>query len=185
MQKLIPLPVPWMVSPSRPGLVVTTGEGDDTLLEFVGLFGAESEDSPDLPPTQVMVTPAEPQLASDVKSGRYQKVSIRFKFAGWVSRNAQHSDREVVDESLFDWSDVPGTCHDGDLGAFLRRMQERWQETGIAPNPGFYIVENSTWRTAEARRWKLRHYLILGDQCSIDLLAQDFEWESKGRVLGW
>jgi hypothetical protein len=185
LQKLIPLPVPWMVSPSTPNLVVTTGEGDDALVEFVGLFGAESEGARDLPPAHVMVAPAAPQLAPDLKSGRYQKVSIRFRTAGWVSRNAQHSDREVVDESLFDWSNVPGACHDGDPGTFRTRMQERWQKTGIAPNPGFYIVENSTWRTAQAQRWKLRHYLILGDQCSIDLLAQDFEWESKGRVLGW
>ena len=186
MKKLFPLSVPWMISPSMPNLKLMLEENGSALVQFFGLFGYEPLTESDAAKPDLGQGTRGLRLDPNMKRARHQLISMAFKNVGWLLRSPQHSDREVVNESLFDWSDVRGRMRADEAAVeWQRRCLEEWRETRIAPDPSVYIVTNSDWNAREAKQWGLKHYLVLGDSSSIEVLAQDFEWSSEGGVLGW
>lgn len=192
MKKLTPLQVPWMVSPSLPGMKLVSDDDGDATLQLVALFGGEPElesvrgVDASMAGASVGVGMRGVTLDPSNKSGRYQLVKLTFKNAGWVCRSPQHSDLEVVDEGTFDWSAIGGRIRSAEqVHEWRNRCLLAWRSTKIAPDPGAYIVSNSDWHSQEAERWGLKHYLILGDTSYVEVLAQDIEWESEGALIGW
>ena len=91
------------------------------------------------------------------------------------------ADDQVVDESAYDWSDVPspaGTIT-GELDDGLVLLRQRWQDTQTCPDPGVYEVVNSTWREELGLPGPLKHYLVLGHDTYVEAMAEGFEWQTS------
>ena len=186
MKKLIPLNVPWMISPSMANLKLMSEENGRTLVQFFGLFGFEPLDEKEATKSDLGHGTRGLKLDPSVKGGRHQLISLVFKNVGWLLRNPQHSDRDVIDETMFDWSNIRGRIGVGEgVAEWQKRCLMEWNNTRIAPNPSAYIVSNSDWNAREAEQWRLKHYLVLGESSSIEVLAEDFEWVSEGAISGW
>jgi hypothetical protein len=74
-----------------------------------------------------------------------------------------YSDTQVVEESQFDWSQVPGRWRTGeDIFEYFKRERDLWEESGICPNPRAYEIFSSAWLTQtglsrdSGKAWK--HY---------------------------
>lgn len=184
MKKLIPFNVPWSVSPSSSNLKITCEEDGDTLVQFFGLFGHPSDADEEATNEQASSDTDTLIIDPALIYRHYRLISLKFKNVGWVLKNIQHSDIEVIDESQYDWSEVPGAIRSGEeISAWQERYAKEWKETEIAPDPAAYIISNSDWHTAEAGKWRLNHYLIIGHSSSIEILAQDVEWTSEDIIL--
>ncbi|GAA4800310.1 hypothetical protein [Lysobacter hankyongensis] len=185
MKKIIPVSFPWMVSPSTPMLRLIVDENGDCLVRFVGFFLNESKQNAD----SINVVDAYDGLTIDPedKCGSYQLISLSFLDAGWSRRSPQHSDRQVVDESLFDWSQIEGQIKAGeDAVSWQARFRSKWNETGVCPDSSVYIVEDSEWaKEVGSGRYEMKHYLILGESSYVEVLAKDFRWVSEGSLVGW
>lgn len=186
MKKLIPLNVPWSVSPSSPNIKIICEEDGDTLVQFFAFFGFIPHTGKEITREQVIVGTDGLTIDPTLKHGRYHLISLTFKNVGWVLRNIQHSDIEVIDESQYDWSEVRGAIRSGeDISTWKQRYAKEWKDTEISPDPAIYVVTNSDWHSDEAEKWNLNHYLIVGYSSSVEILAQDMEWASEGVVLDW
>ena len=182
MKILKPLSVPWMICPSVPKLTLISEEDGEQLVRFCGFFGFE-----DLATTVMDKISVDDDVLvanSNEISLRYQLISLKFECVGWLRRNPQYSDREVIKESDYDWSAVSGCIQNGEgIDDWLIRSQQEWMETRVCPNPGVYVVENSDWNVGPDKgRYNLKHFLILGDSISIEILAQDCSWISEGNL---
>jgi hypothetical protein len=189
MRKLVSLHVPWMVSPSMPSLKLMSEENGDTVLQFVGLFLCEQEVASSAHAgtsgSSIGVGLRGVTLDPSNKGGRYQLIDLTFKGVGWLRRSPQHSDREVVEEAAFDWTGIKGRKRaDEEIGDWVQRCDHECRSTGISPDPSAYLVSNSDWYANEAARWGLKHYLVLGESISIEVLASDIKWESRGALHG-
>lgn len=168
-----------------PNLRLVSEEYGTTCIEFFAFFGflPQGEGLMGKVPSQntegIVVDP-------NVAGGRYQLVSLTFEDVGWLQRSPQHSDSEVIDEAEFDWSAVSGKPTEAEgPGQWQKRVLAEWVRTSIAPDPSIYVVENSVWKSKEAMKWGLTHYLILGEYCYFEILSKKMEWKSKGSVIGW
>lgn len=160
MKLLEPLQVPWMVAPTLSRIRMNSQEGGALEIRFVGFLRCE---------------PAE--------DARYQTIAISFVDAHWLRRSPQHSDRAVIDEAAFDWSLVAGVLSGGEsIAEWRARCASEWLRSGIAPNPCAYIVRNSDWNATEAVRYGLKHYLIVGDESSVEVLASGLRWNAEEQV---
>lgn len=150
--KLIPIRVPWQVSPSVPALE---------------LFVSEVE-----APTRVS---ANVNFLND-GFGRMERVVVSFGRSVHARFMPSWSDKEVVREVDYDWSAVP--AHSGVADPNENPFLQRWREQGTCPDSGFYEVGNSNWLLEVNTRRPLRHFLILGHDAYIEVLAKDWEWTS-------
>lgn len=186
MNRLVPLEVPWMVAPSMPSLKLYSEEYGSTKVELFGFFGFVSDDQdasrvsvPKFDNDGILLDPND-------TGGRYQLIWLNFEDVGWVRRCPQHSDNEVVDESEFDWSCVKGRPRPNEVPRdWHARVMKDWSATRISPDPSVYTVEDSNWENEESKRFGLKHYLILGEFCYIEVLARSMQWTSKGSLRGW
>lgn len=157
-KSLHPLQVPWMIAPSLSRISLSSQEDGLLEIKFVGLMRCEAADR-----------------------DRYQRIVVSFVNAPWLRRNAQLSDREVVEEAAFDWSLVPGVRSATEsISAWRDRCVDEWISSGIAPNPCAYIVRDSDWNRKEAARHDLKHYLFVGDESSVEVLGGPMQWRSIG-----
>jgi len=183
MKLLRPLSAPWMIDPSMPKLTLISEENGRQLVKFCGLFAYGSVAS--APVESVIVDDGDALLVNlNEKSARYQLISLRFELLGWLRRYPQYSDREVVHESDYDWSCVSGCIrNDESVDDWIKRYQQEWIDTGVCPNPGAYVVENSDWDVGPDKdRYNLKHFLIIGESTFIEVLAQDCSWISEGNI---
>jgi hypothetical protein len=59
---------------------------------------------------------------------------------------AAHSNSQVIDENIYDWTQVPGGWPRGeDIYAHLERDRVSWRQTGVCPDPRMYVIDNSPW----------------------------------------
>lgn len=187
MKKLLPMPVPWMISPSKPNLKLIVTEDEKAQVQFVGFFGFEKNIEVDEKDKDQILLFDNVGIYPNIKFGRYQMISMNFSNIGWIKRTPQYSEREVVDETIFDWSDVGGRkLAQEDIAAWRNKFMQTWSAERVCPNPSFYLVENSDWISqSEMKKWGLKHYLILGESSSIEILAQAYDWDSKGSMIEW
>ena len=193
-QRLIPLRVPWMVSPSTPFLRLFASEQpsqEKTYVEFVAYYKCEENPSVQSSTTGVhVVRPPAIFQADNTGHGPYRLLRVEFESGLWVKLSPAHSDKEVVEDARFDWSGVPGRwSHGEDIYEFLERSKEEWLRSGICPDPNIYEVEESQWLDeTEARhdghkQWK--HFLVLGHDAYAEVIARAYSIR-EGQVLsGW
>ena len=182
MKLLKPLIVPWMVAPSCPNLTLTASESGEHEIEFSGFFGFEPSCA--APMESIIVDEGTLKVNPNEKSATYQLISLKFDLVGWFKRSPQFSDEEVIKESDYDWSFVPGYYRDEEnLAEWLRLQQQDWEKTRICNNPGVYIVENSDWNIGpDKERFSLKHFLIVGELSYIEIMAKSCIWESRGNL---
>ena len=182
MKILKPLLVPWMIAPSLPRLTLISEEDGENSVRFRGFFGFEGAGN--TRQDSILVDNAALAVNKNEPSARYQLISVKFEMLGWLRRSPQISDREVICESDYDWSNVPGVIRDGEgVTEWRTRFAREWRETRICPNPGAYIVGNSDWEVGPPKaKFNLNHFLILGDACSVEILAKNQTWTSEGNT---
>lgn len=181
-QKLLPVTVPWQISPSAPHLKLQAGpDGEPSSATFIGNF-KDGEDQAALvansPPKRIgapgTFTPEDSRT-----SGRFQMVRVSF-VGGLESRVCRAvSDIEVLSESDFDWSAVPGgLLLDEKVSDNVKRIDDQWRNTGACPDPGMYEVKNSTWlRDLGLSRASLHHFILLGHDDYLEIIADGWQWE--------
>src|SRR5262249_52922463 len=150
--RLIPIKVPWQVSPS---------------VSRLRLSVAESEE-----PTRVW---ADVNTLRE-KGAEAKRIIVSFGRALRARFSPAWSDAEVIREGHFDWSAVPKLDLE-DLNKAQSEFQRSWRETGECPDSGFYEVEGSLWASDERARASLRHFLIVGNDAFVEVLADAWEWE--------
>ncbi len=186
-QRLLPLAVPWKVSPSTPFLRLRVEEsGAPTSVSFVAHFALFDDPSArdDRRSAEIVLQPDDAIEEQGPKIGPYQLVVVTFKAGIWARWSPAYGDSDVIHESLYDWSAVPFRYREGeDVGEWLRRFRGEWIKTGLCPIPGIYEVENSKWRQNVASGY--RHFLIEGHDAYVEVLAEDWSWKSLRVLREW
>lgn len=184
-QQLVPVRVPWMVSPSVPYLRLASSESQsdiESAISFIAHFGLEhpQEESTDVPPRKI-ASPYHPKSDRGAPTGPYQLVRVRLHghIAGRMLPG--FSDREVVNPALYDRSLIPcpytiGQCID----EWLHQFQHLWMKQRLCPDPLMYEVKESSWcsELGLTRDWK--HILVLGHDSYVEVIAKDWDWVSEG-----
>jgi len=185
-QKIIALDVPWMVSPSTPCLRVAVSESPSDRpaeVRFVAYFGLEETDVNSYGGTaNVFYPPYETNIKLGPKQGPYQIVKVIFNDGLWVRMLPSYSDEDVVDPELFDFSALP--CPIGvkqNASLWVLNFQKKWREDNRCPDPGIYEVRSSVWlNEIGARSLDFKHYLVLGHDSYVEVIARSWSWESEG-----
>lgn len=192
-QLLHPVSVPWEVSASTSFLRLCAVESElPTEVTFVGHFGLEHTEtddeslSADLPK---IVSQAGLEAALNVHKlvGPYQLVRLVFPNGSWARLSPAYSGREVVKEDDYDWSEIAFiTRARTDLRAAREEFWTDWRATALCPDPGMYEVLDSRWSKAVHGDYRnYNHYLIMGHDAYVDVLATGWRWESLGALRGW
>lgn len=192
LPKLLPVQVPWQVSPSTPFLRLIISEDGSTQVKLVAHFGpqevAETPRRLGFSRALMVSTPERGDLDLSPKEAPFQLLVLTFKTGLWVRWSPSYADSQVVEEAAYDWSALACRFHAGeDPAEWLRRFREMWKSTSICPNPGIYTVVGSTWlqEMGEDGSAVYRHYLILGHDAYVEVIAEDWGWKSEGGLAGW
>lgn len=178
----VPFSVPWMVSPSTPFLRLVASESAEqngTYVEFVAYYQCEDVSIPGSSIT-VVQPPAPFRLSDGHRRGPYRLIRISFKNGTWARMCPAHSDTQVVDNSAYVWSQVPGRCKPGeDIFENLRRNRGLWQQSGICPDPGIYEIASSPWLNEIKDLYNIgtewKHYLCLGHDSYTEVIAAGYK----------
>lgn len=180
---LFPVEVPWMISPSVPYLrMESKGQAKPISVTFIGFFELEVGSEPTT--SSVVQDPGE-FVASNMATGsRYRLVRIVFDESVHVRVQPAFSDLEVIQESIYDWSNVPSAIQGNEMAEeSVDRVGQLWKATGLCPDPRMYEVRESKWLRElglDAAKW--RHYILLGHDDYIEVVAKKYEWQS-GQAL--
>ncbi len=161
--KLIPVQVPWRVSLSTPFLTVRVAEFEERHIEFVATFRLETSGMDE---RKIKIT-TDAQLVN-IKSS--------FEFDGSIS----------VENFNYDYSEISDMPNmNEDITAWGKRFTDKWNETGICPNPRMYEVIESEWVTASYNaNGQYKHYLIIGEVMAVEFLCEEWKWEA-GETINW
>ena len=193
----VPLRVPWTVCPSTPYVELTATESPTltpTSVRFVGLFSLNQPGETEAVPAPQGYTecaiagpPYGGSPISNRTDGVYQIVRIVFKSATAARLITGHPEPEFGGRGTrYDWSVLPVQFDPKDQAGFLDSHNEYWRRTGDCPDPGAYEIERSDWSAeSDERTSKSRHYLIVGHDAYVEVLAEGYSWQSEGTVEGW
>lgn len=161
LQCLEPLSMPWLVSPSVPLVRVEAGEDSISAPTTVSSFGTHMD-------------------------GSNSRVKLIFRAGLCVRLSLSYSDVEVVRDADYDWSGVLRLSAGPDYEESRRRRRDYWQTTGHCPDPRAYEVKDSVWlnelSSPTALGESLRHYLILGHDAYVEVLAIGWAAEETPQV---
>ncbi len=185
---LKPLEVPWQVASSTPQLKLTASEDKDTIIGFIGFFATEKSvggDTQQLPNKKIRIVEQDVAFDNTKKTGQYQLINVVFKGGEWVKLLPPFSEREIIQESAYDWQMVDGRFKKGEsIPLWIKRFHQQWETTRICPDPNAFEVINSQWlKETKAFKWDCKHYLFVGERSYIEVLAKDYSWDSMGQVL--
>jgi hypothetical protein len=185
--RLRPVQTPWMVSASVPHLEAQAlPDGRPQSVTFIGYFKLDHRASADSGAVSLVQRPGRFEPAKMRGRGPYRMVRIVFENGVKVRESEAFADLEVVDTSKYDWSllPLPQELLEGEtIAEYLARDEAYWLQTGLSPNPGMYEVEGSDWLAelgCEGRN--LHHYLILGHDEFVEVLAEGWRWEEGQEV---
>lgn len=152
--KLIPVKVPWEICPSTPHLQLSVAETEE--------------------PTRVWAY---------VNFPKKEMIRIVMSFGRSLYAHFAHSwsDSEVVREDHYDWSAVPDLDLDN-LESSQKEFWTNWEKLGVCPDPNMYKVAGSLWLSEVQDNRPLQHFLILGHDAYVEVLAEDWTWEMVNEV---
>ncbi len=188
-QKLRPLPVPWTVSAGVAGISMTVTDSHTCDVKLVGFFLPAAQHEPaSVEVIMPRIIREEPQVALRPvrETDAHRLVQLTFPGCFYARFLPAISDREVIDYSLFDTSELPfydGTVKPED---YVRTRQTNWLRTGICPDSSLYEVIDGEWsRSVNAATWGLREFLLVGPEISIGVLASEWSWRMLGAIESW
>ena len=161
-QSLFPVDVPWMVAADHSRIIATLVENDRAVIAF---------DASVLPEGGVdEILHAELPI---------KRVVLQFRAAQWMRTAPAWSDRDVVDPLVYDWGKVYSvSAFAGSVNDYLIGFRRKWQEDRRCPDPALYEVGTSYWLVQSgAVKFQCRHYLLLGHDLSVEVLAPAFTWQ--------
>jgi hypothetical protein len=95
-----------------------------------------------------------------------------------------YSDSEVVPESLYDWSRVPGGMpEDGEWERAEEDLRNEWMKTGICPDPLMYEVIFGNGAEQGDPSVETKHYLLLGHDVYLEVDAVGWRWTPGQPVI--
>lgn len=182
-KRLVPVSVPWQISPSVPNLkLMQSADGRPLSATFIGHFKCDEITGQTVSSDAIQVISEDPDFEPTQLSVRMPFRMVRVSFAGaHFGRICQSaSDSEVIPEEDYDWSDVASSLKpDETIEQDFERIRDLWLTTGICPDPGMYEVRNSPLLTEIAvQANELRHYLMLGHDEYVEVLAKGWGWEA-------
>jgi hypothetical protein len=188
---LTPVQLPWSISPSTSFLRLVWEERTAVAeIEFCADFGPAFDRASFSPMTAagsyLDVLIAEPPpvgLPVEESEGRtrFRWVRTTFRTVHTAVTHVAHDNTEVVDESAYDWSGLgEGRWKQGtEPAAFVEAFKRQWVESGICPDPNFYLV-----RTPGLDQ-EIRRYLLLGHDGYITVTAESFDWVTVRDLPEW
>lgn len=182
-EMLVPVLVPWKISPSVPYLRLhSSDEGKPVAATFIGFFKCEVASE-----TAGLVVVNDPGVfvrADTASSAKYRLVQVLFKEGLHAKQRPAVSDYEVIPEDDYDWSLVPSGIHGEETAEeSVARVHNLWFTSGNCPDPSMYEVRGSKWLTAlglDTADW--RHYVLLGHDDYIEVVARGWQWQ-PGQVV--
>lgn len=176
--KLVPLSVPWSVAVDETRLELHTDEaGFPVSATFVGCFRNSPLD--DEARIGMDRDSLEFQIPSQGEPARFHFVKVNFLNglgSGW---HQHYSDWENLDLDPYDISDFEGAIRPGESAdEAVDRFNAFYELTGIPADPRVYEIKgSSSLRELAADRSDLHHYLFLGSERNLSVIAEGFEWE--------
>ena len=157
-----------MLSPSVPELSLRTETNDGcvtAVVEFIGFFGDG--------------TPTSEQW------GKYRRIEVGFENVLYARLFPEFSteDQERIDG--YDWSAVPEFRDEkGGFAGSVERSRAAWSETMVCPSPSSYSVLGSDLvRKLGLNDAEFMHFLFLGDDFNVEVIAKDWTWCATGEAL--
>jgi hypothetical protein len=186
-ETLVPVQVPWMVSPSVPHvrLIAPESQSDGSAaITFIAHFGLEhlKPEPKDEVPTKVF-SPYDAMTKLGPPEGPFQLIRIRL-----ISHIASRmlpglSDSEVIAPDRYDMTAIPcGYLPGQGVKEWLRQFQDSWRRQGRCPDPRMYEIKDSLWREELGASGDFKHVLILGHDAYVEAIAKNWEWASDGRI---
>lgn len=146
-----------MISTSVSSLGVAISENGDTLIEC-----------------EVAILPENSPAGGECE---IVGVELRLHSGQWVRTFPALSD-DPFRPTEIDWSAVPfAGARGAQLDRLLIEFRNMWVSSGKCPDPGVYEVEHSEWaRLQRAERFGCKHFLVLGHDIYVEVLALDLSW---------
>jgi hypothetical protein len=181
---LLPVSVPWMISPSVPYLRIETFEPTQlATVTFIGFFKLEGNPT-DAGGQRVIDDPGDFTPLDTAKGASHRLVRIVFQEGSQLRKQPAYSDLEVIPEQDYDWSNVPSGINDGETAeGSVARVDSHWRASGLCPDSGMYEVLKSKWISElelDSTQW--HHYILLGHDEYIEVVARSFQWQ-PGQAL--
>jgi hypothetical protein len=190
---LVPAQVPWQISPSAARLRVLLAESQKdapALVEFAGYLGSHVQGSaPSASPAAGAGGALPPfQEGKFQVTAAYHLVRVAFSRGYWVRYAPALSESRVIDEADYDWTEVAGRMLPGERAhESVERARRVWGQTGVCPNPRMYEVRGSLWLESlglhAQPQW--RHYLLLGNDAYVEIVAAAWAWHLGQPLPGW
>lgn len=160
--KLIPVKVPWSIALAAPDLYLEATESERTV-KFIARF-LPNEDGND-----------------------EKVVTLTFEGGTWAMVQPAFTDRMVIDESNYDYSEVSRTEDIELFDEWYEEFIKVWKASGICPDPRMYEIQNSEGFGYFVDRTYLanyKHLLILGEDIYIEILCKNWNW-TAGEWIDW
>lgn len=181
--KLVPVSVPWMISPSVPYLrMQLTPGGAPASATFIGFFKCD-----DMPwqgqfnqKPEVVRSAPDFELRPLSEKAPFRMIRVTFLEGRSVKTHPAIADAEIVREDDYDWSAVESSLKPGEtIEQNVVRTRDLWLTTGICPSPRMYEVVPSQWSIEEnlGRSAGWHHYLLLGHDEYVEVLAKGWDWQ--------
>lgn len=182
-QILRPVKVPWQISPSVPYLRLHVYPGGKSCaVTFIGFFKNEGTTVASKG-VLVIRDPGEFQLADTARGAQHRMIRILFEGVLGSRQLPAVSDGNVIREEEYDWSLVPTGMQKGEKPEdAVKRVDTLWRTNGSCPDPAMYEVDGSRWLASTKDGVGSRHYILLGHDDYVEIIARDWKWEAGQAV---
>jgi hypothetical protein len=171
-QRLVPMELPWWIGPSSGGILAMIPEEDDgdavILLSayFIGTADKSIEESDPAPSFERGKFPQ-----------HLRRLEVRFPACVWFRMRLFRGDTTAFEPSEFEEDPTSEELPDGvGIDEWAASRNEEWFNSGLHPDPGVYIVENSLQVDPASLEFGLRHYILLGHHTVFELVAKEPSW---------
>jgi hypothetical protein len=183
MESLKPVIINWSIDCSTPFLFLTALENDYIEICFGADFGSHTknqstqEESQSAESQEVAITKYSTTLVEENFSQyQYQQIKVKFDNFYAVRMLPSYNSLSVINYKKYDWSSVMFfdlLCKDSKL--WSEKFHSYWKKTNICPDPRMYEVGNSRWlNETKASRFGCKHFILLGHDNYIEVLAKDW-----------
>ena len=183
--------VPWSIDPATPFIKLIACENEDAFVECAVDFGpllSQQKTTPERIPenNRSVLAVSTSDVAGSITEAMtdYQLIEITFEWGMWTKMSPSSSNFQATLGSEFDMSRFKILYSIGEDGvSYLARFNDIWLQNGICPNPNFYEIEGSPWVEAtNASRWGGRHFLLVGHDAYIEIIAKDWKWKRRSYI---